>query len=75
MSEVTEAIPESRFDGPNMFFGGLHVAAWGPEDSRAMAMLDGLEHTRSARLLGPSKPSDNGYYVKIQIRRKRGTSS
>ena len=32
MSEVTEAIPGVvRFDGPNMFFGGLHVAAWGPE--------------------------------------------
>ena len=32
MTEVMDAIPDAvRFDGPNMFFGGLHVAAWGPD--------------------------------------------
>ena len=31
MAQVVQAIPDMvRFDGPNMYFGGLHVAAWGP---------------------------------------------
>ena len=32
MTKVAQAIPDMvRFDGPNMFFGGLHVAAHGPD--------------------------------------------